>query len=84
MQTSRTRRHRRDRASRRLFAVVCIAIVVVAGILPGTAYIVCDALTPVAPLFALVVSVNAPVAQDEALPSSPFVVSLPPRAPPAV
>lgn len=69
--------------SRRLFAVVCIAIVVVAGVLPGAAQIVCDALTPVAPLFGLVRSLDVPTAEGDAPPPAPLVSTLPSRAPPA-
>jgi hypothetical protein len=70
-------------AGRRILAVVCIAIVVVAGVLPGAAFVVCDALTPVDLLFGLVTSHDVPLAPDDALPSAPFLSLLPTRAPPA-
>jgi hypothetical protein len=69
--------------TRRLFAVACIAIVVVAGVIPGAAQvIVCDALAPVAPLFGLVLSLATPIVEDDALPAAPFVAQLASRAPP--
>ncbi len=70
-------------SARRAVAIVCIAIVIVAGVLPATAHIVCDALAPVEPLFNLVSSLHAVPAGDEALPPAPFIGSIPPRGPPA-
>jgi hypothetical protein len=69
---------------RRLLALVCIALVVVAGVVPGAAYVLCDALVPLGPLFGLVIVAAAfRPAADVALPPSPVVSFLALRAPPA-
>jgi hypothetical protein len=68
---------------RRLIAILCIAVVVFAGVLPGTAYVVGDALAPIGPLFGLVVCTVACAPADVPLPAAPAVSVLPSRAPPA-
>jgi len=68
---------------RRLLAVLCIAVVVFAGVLPGAAYVLCDALVPLGPLFGLVVCAVAWLPADVPLPAAPAVSVLPSRAPPA-
>jgi len=69
---------------RQLVAIVCVAVVAFAGVLPGAAYVLCDALVPLAPLFGLVVSGRAVQPADDVLPPAPTAVVLPSRAPPAI
>jgi hypothetical protein len=68
---------------RRLLAVLCIATVVFAGVLQGAAYVLCNALVPLGPLFGLVVCAVAWAPADVPLSTAPAVSVLPSRAPPA-
>jgi hypothetical protein len=68
---------------RHLLAIVSIAIVVVAGVLPGAAYVLSDALVPLGPMFGLVVFALVPAPADATLPAAPALSIPASRAPPA-
>jgi len=70
--------------TRRLIAIVCIAVIVVTGVMPAGAGLLRGVLVPLGPLFGTIVAVPLPSIADTALPAAPIVPSLASRAPPLV
>jgi hypothetical protein len=68
--------------TRRLVALVCIAAILVAGVMPGGAALLRGVLVPLGPLFGTIVSAPLPRLADAELPSGPILPALASRAPP--
>jgi hypothetical protein len=67
---------------RRLVAIVCIAAILVTGIMPGGVAFARDVLVPLGPLFGTVVSTPLPLAADVYLPAAPVLPVRAARPPP--
>jgi hypothetical protein len=68
--------------TRRLIAIVCIAVILVTGAVPGAAALLCDVLVPLGPLFGTIVTAPLPHVADAELPAAPILPALASRAPP--
>jgi hypothetical protein len=68
--------------TRRLIAIVCIAVILVTGVMPGGASLLCGILAPLDPLFGTVLSAPLPRVADAGIPSAPILPTLASRAPP--
>ena len=70
--------------TRRVIAVICIAVIVVTGMMPAGAVLLRGVLVPLGPLFGTIVAVPIPSIVNAALPTAPVIPSLASRAPPLV
>ena len=70
-------------AARRILALVCIGAVILTGAIPGAAYAAVGVLTPLDPLFGLVVVARVDPVDDVHLGTDPVLAVRSPRAPPA-
>jgi hypothetical protein len=68
--------------TRRLIALVCIAVILVTGVMPGGASLLCGVLVPLGPLFGTIVTAPLPHIADAELPAAPILPALASRAPP--
>ena len=69
-------------AARRLIAVLCIAAILVTGVMPGGAAFLRGILVPLGPLFGAIVSAPLPRVADADLPAAPALSVRAGRAPP--
>jgi hypothetical protein len=68
--------------TRRLVAIVCIAVIIVTGVMPGGAALLHGVLVPLGPLFATILSAPLPHVDDAGLPAAPILPANASRAPP--
>jgi hypothetical protein len=70
-------------ATRRILALVCIGAVILTGAIPGAAHAAVGVLTPLDPLFGLVVVARTVPIDNVHLHTDPVLAVRSPRAPPA-
>jgi len=68
--------------TRRIVALVCIAALILIGVVPAASHVAVSVLVPLDPLFGLVVVAQVPPADDIPVGIDPVLVALTPRAPP--
>jgi hypothetical protein len=68
--------------TRRVLAIVCIAVVVVAALTPATADLLCAVLIALDPLFGTIVATMVAAPGDVDRGAAPFLRVCPARAPP--
>jgi hypothetical protein len=68
--------------TRRLIALVCIAVILVTGVMPGGAALLRGVLVPLGPLFGTIVSTPLPDLPDAEIPAAPILPARASRAPP--
>jgi hypothetical protein len=68
--------------TRRLIAIICIAVIIVTGVMPGGAALLRGVLVPLGPLFGTILSAPLPPVADAGLPSAPILPALAARPPP--
>jgi hypothetical protein len=69
--------------TRRLIAIVCIAVMVFTAMTPMASHLLCGVLVPLGPLFGTVVSLPTPQADDARCETGPCRSVRTSRAPPA-
>ena len=67
---------------RRLIAIVCIAVILVTGMMPAGATLLSGVLVPLGPLFGTIISVPLPDSADAELAAAPVPSVRTSRAPP--
>lgn len=67
---------------RRLIAIVCIAVILVTGMMPAGATLLRGVLVPLGPLFGTIISVPLPAFADAELAAAPVLSVRTSRAPP--
>ncbi len=68
--------------TRRLIAIVCIAVILVTGVMPAGATLLRGVLVPIGPLFGTIISVPLPDADDAEIAAAPVLSVRSSRAPP--
>ena len=68
--------------TRRLIAIVCIAVIVVTGVMPGATALLRGVLVPMGPLFGTILSAPLPHVADTEFPAAPVLPALASRPPP--
>jgi hypothetical protein len=68
--------------TRRLIAIVCIAVIIVTGVMPVATALIHGVLVPLGPLFGRILSAPVRCVADAEIPSAPILPTLASRAPP--